>query len=720
MATALTESERPSGIFGEKGDTPFIDEGIDGTGEVVAISDSGLDVDNCYFIDPDNGSPPIGSPVDLKFRKIVQYTKHPNGDSSDYEDGHGTHVAGTSKSPKNINISHCVISNLLMTLVLLFIVVGKRYDGEGQADGVAPGAKLAVYDAKPGSSRYVFIESNRVLNTGAPHAKIHNGSWGSYASGIYGRHEPFFDEKIYEVSVHCVRYICICLKVSNPNDLTHTLTNFLSHLYSVSEIFNQNDELLVVMAAGNGGYQDAPISIGSPAGAKNVVAVGALNSWGPSSSSSSAGSSGPSFLAYFSSRGPTQDGRTKPDIVAPGFMMRSAAARPGQQGECTTTSKGGTSMAAPVVSGTAAKTRQYFREGYYPSGVKNNNDSITGISAALVKAILMNGAQSILGVGNPGVITSSNLYDNNQGFGRVSLQDSLYLAGKTNTQLKIWDRENVSDGSTNTYDVTIDKTGGCEAKQLSVTLVWMEEASSVGCTACVLHDLDLSVSFKGRTYFPNGRNSPDRTNNSERVIITGVEHGDTAIISVNAYNIAKSAQTFALVATACFGGVANTLDGESVYDLQQPTSTPSTSMKPSSSLQPTSTPSTSMMPSDFPSSAPSSTPSSLPSSNPSQSPSDLPSDGPSTKPSDFPSSAPSGTPTLEPSISMKPSDSSQPSSSSKPSLSLSPSQSKSSKRTKSSKIQETLMKSGCASTLIDTKLALMMASGTLFVFFCAS
>jgi hypothetical protein len=34
--------------------TPFVTEGIDGTNEVVAVSDSGLDKDNCYFFDPDN------------------------------------------------------------------------------------------------------------------------------------------------------------------------------------------------------------------------------------------------------------------------------------------------------------------------------------------------------------------------------------------------------------------------------------------------------------------------------------------------------------------------------------------------------------------------------------------------------------------------------------------------------------------------------------------
>jgi len=39
-------------------------------------------------------------------------------------------------------------------------------------------------------------------------------------------------------------------------------------------------------------------------------------------------------LADFSSRGPTADGRRKPDVVAPGMGILSAAARNGQTGEC--------------------------------------------------------------------------------------------------------------------------------------------------------------------------------------------------------------------------------------------------------------------------------------------------------------------------------------------------------------------------------------------------
>ena len=221
--------------------------------------------------------------------------------------------------------------------------------------------------------------------------------------------------------------------------------------------YDQNDEFLAIVAAGNAGDDgglDVPKTVESPASSKNGIGVGATVSWGSSLPNRGYG---PSFVTYFSSRGPTADGRMKPDLMAPGNKMLSAGARPNEQGECDSDLKysAGTSMAAPVVSGTAAKIRQYFRQGYYPSGEKNSDDAYPNPSGGLLKAVLLNGAQALLGVDNVirgGGVTPSAPYDNNQGFGRLSLQDSVYLAGKTNVQLKIWDRESVPvpNGGTNT------------------------------------------------------------------------------------------------------------------------------------------------------------------------------------------------------------------------------------------------------------------------------
>lgn len=520
---------------------PFRARGIDGTGETVAVSDTGVDSNNCYFYDPEKPKP-VGFTFDASARKIDQYV--PFVDTGDYVYGHGTHVAGT--------------------------IAGKRWDGDGAADGIAPGATLAVADIGNGNGDLLPPNDKTLLSTGRPNAQIHSASWGSEIN-FYTSRARNFDQFMFEVRVIMLLDMFAFVRSNN------IMLTFLCPCFS----YHQNDEFLIIIAAGNsgsgGGVYDVPNTVGDPATAKNVIAVGAHNSWGDSSAT---GNLGPSYIADFSSRGPTADGRMKPDIVAVGKSVLSAGADPNVVDECDPSripgpnSKGegllslqGTSMATPVVSGTAALVRQYFRDGYYPSGKKNSNDSYPNPSGALIKAVLMNGAQKLQGVDNGAQgVTDSTPYDNAQGFGRLSLQDSVYLFGETNVQLKIWDRERVIDQDTNTYNVTIDKSNGCQAEHLSVTLVWVEEGSSPGCMNCVLNDLDLSVSFRGQIYLPNGRKSPDRTNIVERVVINGVKGGETATISVNAHNLAWFSQKYALVATGCFGGVANTLQGESVFD----------------------------------------------------------------------------------------------------------------------------------------------------------
>jgi subtilisin family serine protease len=103
-------------------------------------------------------------------------------------------------------------------------------------------------------------------------------------------------------------------------------------------------------------------------------------------------------LASFSSYGPTADGRIKPDIVAPGTLLsaKSDGKLSGSPDSCATKRSQGTSMAAPVVTGSVTLIRQYFTDGFYPTGAKVPANGFKP-SGPLIKGTLLGGASNMLG-----------------------------------------------------------------------------------------------------------------------------------------------------------------------------------------------------------------------------------------------------------------------------------------------------------------------------------
>ncbi len=141
--------------------------------------------------------------------------------------------------------------------------------------------------------------------------------------------------------------------------LLHDVENFAC---GRSPICDECDRLVasgvvVVAAAGNRGYERVltsggemeayrSISITDPGNAESVITVGATHRHQPHTYG----------VSYFSSRGPTGDGRIKPDLLGPGERVYSSI--PGDQ----YAAKDGTSMAAPHVSGVAALLMARHRE----------------------------------------------------------------------------------------------------------------------------------------------------------------------------------------------------------------------------------------------------------------------------------------------------------------------------------------------------------------------
>src|SRR6185436_15246161 len=97
-------------------------------------------------------------------------------------------------------------------------------------------------------------------------------------------------------------------------------------------------------------------------------------------------------MASFSSCGPTTDGRIKPEITVPGSGIISANNDINvTTNNCGTISMSGTSMATPGAAGLTALIRQYYTEGWYPTGGKVSTNGFTP-SAALLRATLVNSA----------------------------------------------------------------------------------------------------------------------------------------------------------------------------------------------------------------------------------------------------------------------------------------------------------------------------------------
>lgn len=94
-----SRSIQQSGSIGSSfGFAPYTDMGLTGLNQIVGISDTGLDEYSCYFYDSTGlvTRSMYNYPVfNLSKRKVVQYSRLAETDTSDVPSGHGTHVCGT-------------------------------------------------------------------------------------------------------------------------------------------------------------------------------------------------------------------------------------------------------------------------------------------------------------------------------------------------------------------------------------------------------------------------------------------------------------------------------------------------------------------------------------------------------------------------------------------------------------------------------------------------
>lgn len=127
-----------------------------------------------------------------------------------------------------------------------------------------------------------------------------------------------------------IRVINMSLGSSQSSNGTDTLSQIVNKAY--------NKGIVPVVAAGNSGPKK--YTIGSPAAAANAITVGSMADPGENGF----------FISSFSSRGPTADGRIKPDLVSPGHNITSC----GRRSSTSYVTMSGTSMATPFTAGIVA------------------------------------------------------------------------------------------------------------------------------------------------------------------------------------------------------------------------------------------------------------------------------------------------------------------------------------------------------------------------------
>jgi serine protease AprX len=476
----------------------------EGQGQVIAVGDTGFDKGSTTSVHP---------AFTGRVAKLYALGRTSPPLAND-PDGHGTHVAGSA--------------------------LGRGHSATmgGTINGTAPKAKLVLQS---------LIDSGGFL-TGIPidlhdlfqppysndKARVHTNSWGSTTPGLpYDQSAKEIDDMVWN-----------------------------------------NPDLVICFAAGNDGIDanhDGVVdkkSVGSQSAAKNCITVGASESvrprvkptfvtYGdvrPASFPTNPPRSDPmankdSGLAAFSSRGPTKEGRIKPDVVAPGTSIlstRSRAAGPAAPDFGTSSDPlfffdTGTSMATPLTAGCVAVIRETL--------VKNGTPKP---DAALVKALLINGADELVGQYSPSEAGPSPNF--NSGWGLVDLAGSIIIPGP-NPNGGFGGGGPLKQGGSDTVVINIPESrkglSAGKGKQdvaptglgptFKITLVWTDPPG-----AALQNDLDLIVrAANGQERHGNKGTAKtfDRVNNVEQVLWPNMPPGD-AQITVRAFRITNFPQPY--------------------------------------------------------------------------------------------------------------------------------------------------------------------------------
>lgn len=329
----------------------------------------------------------------------------------------------------------------------------------------------------------------------------------------------YFDYILTKSSVYYTDYNMIVTNNSYYNGLAGCPGdgdyNELS-VYVDQQIYN-NPFLQHVFAVGNDGnytcspypYSFATVKSGYQS-SKNALTVGNYSITADNLNQGTPGAT---------SRGPVEDGRIKPEIIASGSSVPSTSINNSY------TTGSGTSFSSPFVTGVWALLTERYKQlngNAYPK-------------SALLKAVICNAGDD---KGNPGP-------DYSWGFGFVnprkaieSLEQNRYFTG------------NLSTGGSASQVVAVP----VGTRQVKVLLYWHDKEGSPSSINALVNDLDLTVTDGSTTYDPwvlnpdpsfvnsNATRAVDHLNNIEQVTIDNP--GSSITVNINGFNIPTGSQEF--------------------------------------------------------------------------------------------------------------------------------------------------------------------------------
>ena len=315
-----------------------------------------------------------------------------------------------------------------------------------------------------------------------------------------------------------VEVITMSIALSGSSDGNDQWTRALDH------IVNSNSRLVTV-AAGNSGPDDSSLA-GLPIGAFNTLTVGATGDTGGNPSEDY------DRVATFSSRGPTPDGRSNVDIVAPGSLLYLPIPNSGWS------SSSGTSVATPLVAGAAALLIDMGWHLGYTTDPR------------VIKSALLNSATKLEGWTH----TQLQPLDLAMGAGQINLKNAYeqYHPGEHppgNVPLTGWDLGLLPEQSEKLYEVDTEVLAG---STITATLAWnrivttdSEDIEQVTYSSIPLSNLDLFVYDADNLSFPLAR-SISTVDNVEHIHYSVPDSGRYVVGVKAPGSLTHSTETYAL------------------------------------------------------------------------------------------------------------------------------------------------------------------------------